>query len=103
MNGIEIIAEARRHQLEDEGFTVQRDLQYVEHELPCAAVSYALAHVAKDLGIDATIPPENLWPWDKSWWRPSHDPIDNLAKAGALIAAEIDRIQLERHNNVAPN
>lgn len=33
------------------------------------------------------------WPWDASWWKPSPDPIANLVKAGALIAAEIDRLQ----------
>jgi hypothetical protein len=33
------------------------------------------------------------WPWDKEWWKPSDDPTRNLVKAGALIAAEIDRLQ----------
>jgi hypothetical protein len=33
------------------------------------------------------------WPWEKSWWKPSADPIRNLVKAGALIAAEIDRLR----------
>ena len=33
------------------------------------------------------------WPWDVSWWKPSDSPIRNLVKAGALIAAEIDRLQ----------
>jgi hypothetical protein len=32
-----------------------------------------------------------LWPWDESWWKPG-DRIRELAKAGALIAAEIDRL-----------
>lgn len=35
----------------------------------------------------------NGWPWDMKWWKPSKDPIKNLIKAGALIAAEIDRLQ----------
>lgn len=35
--------------------------------------------------------PEN-WPWDYEWWKPSLNPIRNLVKAGALIAAEIDRL-----------
>jgi hypothetical protein len=34
-----------------------------------------------------------FWPWDQDWWKPSPDPIRNLVKAGALIAAEIDRLQ----------
>jgi hypothetical protein len=35
------------------------------------------------------------WPpsWSYNWWKPSDDPIRNLVKAGALIAAEIDRLQ----------
>lgn len=33
------------------------------------------------------------WPWDENWWKPSLDPIRNLVKAGALLAAEIDRLQ----------
>lgn len=35
----------------------------------------------------------NGWPWDAKWWKPSDDPIKNLVKSGALIAAEIDRLQ----------
>lgn len=31
------------------------------------------------------------WPWMQSAFKPSADPIRNLEKAGALIAAEIDR------------
>lgn len=34
------------------------------------------------------------WPWDRKWWKPSQDDqVKNLIKAGALIAAEIDRLQ----------
>jgi hypothetical protein len=33
------------------------------------------------------------WPWNDDDWKPSPDPIRNLVKAGALIAAEIDRLQ----------
>ncbi len=33
------------------------------------------------------------WPWDEEWWKPDNDAVRNLAKAGALIAAEIDRLQ----------
>jgi hypothetical protein len=36
---------------------------------------------------------KNGFPWDYKWWKPSKDPIKNLVKAGALIAAEIDRLQ----------
>jgi hypothetical protein len=34
------------------------------------------------------------WPWDREWWKPTpNNRIRELAKAGALIAAEIDRLQ----------
>jgi hypothetical protein len=32
------------------------------------------------------------WPWSFEWWKPK-DRIRNLVRAGALIAAEIDRLQ----------
>lgn len=35
------------------------------------------------------------WPWATDWWKPSDDPITNLVRAGALIAAEIDRLLRE--------
>jgi hypothetical protein len=34
-----------------------------------------------------------FWPWKPWWWKPSTNRIDELVKAGALIAAEIDRLQ----------
>lgn len=33
---------------------------------------------------------ETLWPWGAGWWKPS-EPKRMLVKAGALVAAEIDR------------
>lgn len=35
-----------------------------------------------------------FWPWNWNWWKPTPDDrIKELRKAGALIAAEIDRIK----------
>ena len=45
-------------------------------------------------------PPER-WPWDESWWKPSNDSIRNLVKAGALIAAEIDRLHRKQRDDRA--
>lgn len=36
------------------------------------------------------------WPWQSSDWKPSEDPVRNLTKAGALIAAAIDSLVAER-------
>jgi hypothetical protein len=33
----------------------------------------------------------NFWPWDASWWKPASN-RRNLVKAGALILAEIERL-----------
>lgn len=39
------------------------------------------------------------WPWPISTFKPSADPIRNLEKAGALLAAEIDRLQRAKEKN----
>ena len=34
------------------------------------------------------------WPWSETYWNPNpNDRIHNLVRAGALIAAEIDRLE----------
>jgi hypothetical protein len=45
-------------------------------------------------------PPDD-WPWDWRFWKPSVDPIRDLVKAGALIAAEIDRLQRKKNKEVS--
>lgn len=49
--------------------------------------------LGRDENGNVNLPAHGAWPWDASWWKPSADPIRNLVKAGALIAAEIDRLQ----------
>lgn len=39
--------------------------------------------------VDVGVP--KAWPFEPESWHPSHDPVRELVKAGALIAAEIDR------------
>ena len=87
MNGIERIAEERRRQVEVEGWTPEHDAAHSDGELVDAAVAYAIA--AQD-GSGAS---ELWWPWHMSYYKPTpNDRIRELAKAGALIAAEIDRL-----------
>lgn len=74
----------RRRQVEVEGWTPNRDDAYEDKQLRLAAACYALAHQVK-----VTIP--NIWPWHHTWWKPTTD-RRNLVKAGALILAEIERI-----------
>lgn len=35
--------------------------------------------------------PDPFWPWQRKWWKPK-DPRRDLVRAGALIIAEIERI-----------
>lgn len=94
MNGIERIAAERKRQIEREGWTLEHDDTHTGQELNAAAVAYAAANLDRDNAGEETaravfFPAD----WDAGWWKPSVDPIRNLEKAGALIAAEIDRLQ----------
>lgn len=85
--GVNIIADERRRQVLQEGYSIQNDTQYKDDELVKAAISYLLCNI---YGIKS-----GLWPWDDRFWKPvgSKNSVSNLKKAGALIAAEIDRIK----------
>lgn len=96
--GVERIARERRRQQAKEGWDVHHDDKHVESELSRAAACYAVTGtgaVAVDQAgdIDEEFNVKNwAWPWKHAWWKPSEDRIRNLEKAGALIAAEIDRL-----------
>jgi hypothetical protein len=82
--GIEMIAAERKRQIEGEGWSVERDLLWENGELAKAGAIYALPD-----GLKGSI----KWPFEREWWKPSPDNrIRELEKAGALIAAEIDRL-----------
>lgn len=84
--GVKLIAEERQRQVREEGWTAEHDARHENGELVCAAVCYAMT-----AGEERPEPP-GLWPWDSDWWKP-RDEIRNLVRAGALIAAEIDRLK----------
>ena len=95
--GAGLIVNERIRQVEDEGWTVEHDVEHhTSGQLAVAGACYALAEDARVAYKDDLIP--SFWPWDQEWWKPTpDDPIRELAKAGALIAAEIDRLkQLEK-------
>ena len=86
-SGAALIAAERCRQIDIEGWTAKHDDIYDSGELLDAAVDYVeSAHTPE-------ISPPPRWPWARSYWKLSRDPVRNLVKAGALIAAEIDRLQ----------
>lgn len=86
--GLELIAEERQRQIESEGWTDQHDDGHYSEELARAAACYATPKFWRSSAVLNV-----LWPWRQTWWKPTpNDRIRELAKAGALIAAEIDRL-----------
>lgn len=90
MTGVELIAAERQRQISVEGYTSDHDAEHVSGELLIAAVCY-LRIRCPNLWVKQTTSPE--WPFELEAWKPTVDQVGNLIKAGALIAAEIDRIQ----------
>lgn len=86
--GLAAIAAERTRQIEVEGWSTEHDDEHADCQMAGAAACYAMSaipHWAKHEAIRL------LWPWSKDWWKPrSHR--ENLVRAGALIVAEIDRI-----------
>lgn len=101
MTGAEMIQAERRRQIEAEGWTAEHDDDHFDGDLLAAAYSYltvGLMHVRPD--HPSAAPPmrempigPSGWPWLDGWKPDLGDPIPNLVKAGALISAEIDRLQ----------
>lgn len=96
--GSKLIAKERQRQIEKEGWTPEHDAEHTQEELSTAASCYAMPGDDRLYVGDV---PEN-WPWDSKWWKPAdcefstddnykEERVKELAKAGALIAAEIDR------------
>lgn len=79
-----VIAERQRHQ-SAEGWTPEHDDQYSKSQLLWASSCYVLnaIHPFNRIPFD--------WPWTPEWWKPTN-PRRDLVKAGALILAELERI-----------
>jgi hypothetical protein len=90
VTGIELIAKERERQ----SWTPEHDEEHFMGEMIGAAMTYAghALGIVTDHEIGGSDARE-YWPWDAACWKPSPDPIRNLVKAGALIAAEIDRLR----------
>lgn len=100
LSGAAIIAAERQRQIEKEGYNALHDTAHHRGELLAAAMCYAsvpllrLTYKGFKAESEITEVMATRWPWEEEWWKPDNDAVRNLAKAGALIAAEIDRLQL---------
>jgi len=76
--GVDLIAAERKRQVEVEGWNPRHDLrEHCSGELAQAAACYATGR-------------SEWWPWCDEDYKPK-DRLSDLVRAGALIAAEIDR------------
>lgn len=102
LSGAALIAAERRRQLEEEGWSPEHDDTHEDGELAIAAACYAIPDdgdltepvrfPTRSIVDGERIPP--LWPWEgRDYKRTPHDRERELVKAGALIAAEIDRLR----------
>ena len=91
MTGAELITAERQRQMDVIGWTGFHDDGHCEGELWHAARCYLSLKPG-----DTQMP--GGWPWDRGDFKPKSR-IENLVRAGALIAAEIDRLQRSLDNN----
>lgn len=107
--GIELIAEERQRQINN-GYDAQHDSHHNFDELASAAKTYInaafLTTKSKEMGNSnqAAISWHKYnepfewkylklgWPWEEESFKPTTS-LEDLIKAGALIAAAIDRLQ----------
>lgn len=95
LSGAELIMAERERQQSQEGWNAAHDDEHDCRELAYAATDYLMFYTGE--GQPGSEPeegktPSRYWPFEPQAWKPSDDPIRNLAKAGALVASEMDRL-----------
>ena len=96
MNGVGLIAQERARQVNEEGWTPEHDALLTHGELAAAAAYYCAVPEQDSHEEDARITFESLWPQSFGVTTMKRlglnmPTLRDLEKAGALIAAEIDR------------
>jgi len=85
----DVIAE-RQRQISAEGWTPEHDDAHDQWEMLSAAACYAI-NVIEGGDPEGEGRAPFGWPWPIEWWKPT-SPRRDLVKAGALIIAEIERL-----------
>lgn len=119
LTGVEAIALERQRQIEKEGFSVEHDKHHMNHQLAYGAICYAyppetrrhmklqgeyksglptvhLKDGPEGEGTYIVLPP-SIWPFENEAFKPDlsgsiRGRMRDLEKAGAMIAAEYDRL-----------
>lgn len=88
---IELINAERERQVSEKGWTPEHDDSHTTGQIARAAACYALPACRRYTYADGSCA---MWPWEAAWWKPTpNDRIRELTKAGALIVAEMERLQ----------
>lgn len=94
--GVRDLLTERRRQVQEKGYPPERDDTYTRGQLADAASAYAFLADARAANPAARLDylkakPPSLWPWGPEQWKPASQRL-MLIKAGALILAELDRL-----------
>lgn len=118
---IDAIRRERVRQIKTEGHSSAHDDKHTEGQLAQAATCYA--HIActlrvrelgngdldkqieqiRDMYLSSYRPGWPKWPWFEDDFKPSPDPLRNIEKAGALLAAEYDRLTRLKAKSLTTN
>lgn len=97
--GFYSIVEERIRQIEVEGFLTCNDEGYKDEELALGAATYALPESKREYHYNYP----KSWPsnWYPHMWKPTpNNRLRELCKAGALIAAEMERLMYEKNLSI---
>lgn len=89
--GAQLISEERQEQIKKHGWSSSHDQQHIGGELAIVAATLATYHTDAQVVDFSTLygSGDNAWGLENKL---KHDTINRLKIAGALIAAEIDRL-----------
>ncbi len=83
----DVLAE-RQRQIDVEGWTPKHDDEHYDGALSAAAACYLMHKNSRNPFKKDWFP---FWPWGDTYWKPKSE-RENLVRAGALIIAEIERL-----------
>ncbi len=89
---IDDVAAERKRQIEKEGWSLKHDDGHSDQSLAMAAALYAAPEPLYKVNVMGMVHAINPWPWTNFDKREKFDRRKSLVVAGALIIAEIERL-----------